>query len=219
MDFRTRLQWGATFDVGNIPTIHTPVARIFVHHNVIAPTDDPNHDMLVTENADIARFGKPSYDWGIHPSGVVLEGMTVHLSPDTYGHNRDSHSIMYMGNFENDEPTDAAMLAGRELVSLLRYFENVTADVTIEGHRDVYATACPGANLYPRIQELAVPVLATVKDDEMWSIIKGGSQYMLKDGKIVYCAQPLPVSVPVLYHEPNDAEWGVLQRAYGQPVR
>lgn len=157
MEFRTRAQWGATFDVSVVPVIRTPVSLLFVHHNVVAPTDDPNYDMERTEQIDIARFGKPSYDWAIHPSGVVLEGMTTHLSPDTIGHNSDSLSVMFMGNFEIDQPTNEAIAAGQWLVQAQLAGGLLRPVFQILGHRDVFATACPGRNLYPRIQELAAP--------------------------------------------------------------
>jgi len=156
MDYRTRAQWGARFDPRNVATFPTPVDRLFIHHNVMAPTNNPNLDMQNTEQVDIARFGTPSYKWAIHPSGVVLEGMTNHWSPDTYQFN-DKLSIMFMGNFENDYPTAAAMLACRELIQTLKGFGFFTKNGLIQGHRDVYQTACPGAHLYPRIGELSVP--------------------------------------------------------------
>lgn len=164
MKYLTRAQWGATFDVSSVPLIHLPVSLIFVHHNVIPPTDNPSFDMEKTEQTDIRRFGKPSYDWGIHPTGVVLDGMTSHLSPDTIGHNSDSLSIMFMGDFRTDQPTDAAMLSGRELVQQMRDGGWVHPLVTIKGHRDVFPTACPGDNLYSRIQELAVPLITQEND-------------------------------------------------------
>lgn len=156
MDFRTRAQWGAQFDVTTRAKMALPVNQVYVHHNVMEPTGDPNADMRATEAVDIARFGCPSYKYAIHPSGVVLEGMSDHGSPDTLNHNSDSISIMFMGNFENDQPTAAAMFAGRQLVDLLKAYGFVTKDYRLMGHRDVYATACPGAHLYPRIQELTV---------------------------------------------------------------
>lgn len=162
--YLTRAQWGATTDISRVPLITTPVSLLYVHHNVIEPTASPQADMERTEQADIVRFGKPSYDYGIHPSGIILEGMTTHLSADTYGHNRDSLSIMFMGNFEVDEPTPEAMIAGRVLVQSLLYFGLVIPGFNLYGHRDTYATACPGANLYPRLSELLVPFS---EDDDM----------------------------------------------------
>jgi len=155
MDFRTRAQWGAKFDPSKVATFATPVDRLFIHHNVMEPTGNPNADMQATEQVDISRFGTPSYKYAIHPSGVVLEGMTNHWSPDTYQYN-DKISIMFMGNFENDQPTPSAIMAGRELIQFLKAYKVLTPDFKIYGHRDVYATACPGKNLYPRISELIV---------------------------------------------------------------
>lgn len=172
MNYLTRAQWGATFDVSNIQRIRLPVSLLFVHHNVIEPTANHSYDMERTEQTDIARFGKPSYDWGVHPSGVVLEGMQDHLSPDTIGHNSDSLSIMFMGNFEIDEPTDAAIMGARELVQLLRDRAWVTPGVVMKGHRDVFQTACPGAHLYPRIQELLIPPTVQ-KEDKMIALVQG----------------------------------------------
>jgi len=160
VDFRTRAQWGATFDPSRVPTFPTPRGLLFIHHNVMQPTGNPNQDMQNTEQVDIARFGTPSYKWAIHPSGVVLEGMTNHWSPDTYMHN-DELSIMFMGNFENDYPTPQAMMAGRELVATLKAFGLFAQHGQILGHRDVFQTACPGAHLYPRIHELATPPTST----------------------------------------------------------
>ncbi len=157
MDFRTRAQWGARFNPSKVPTFATPVDLLFIHHNVMAPTGNPNQDMQNTEQVDISRFGTPSYKWAIHPSGVVLEGMTNHWSPDTYQYN-DKLSIMFMGNFENDQPTLAAIKACRELVQRLKDTKMFTSNGRVLGHRDVYPTACPGKNLYARLGELLIPL-------------------------------------------------------------
>jgi N-acetylmuramoyl-L-alanine amidase len=156
MEYRTRAQWGATFDPSGIDHIPLPSDRLFIHHNVMEPSNDPNRDMRNTEAVDINRFGTPSYKYAIHPSGIVLEGMTTHWSPDTYMFN-DRLSIMFMGNFEVDAPTTNALLACRELIQTLKAQGIFAQNGMILGHRDVYATACPGANLYPLIGQLGIP--------------------------------------------------------------
>lgn len=201
MLYRTRLQWGARFNVAPVPTIPTPVKYLFVHHNVITPTFDPNHDMLLTESTDIARFGKPSYDYGIHPSGVVLEGMTTHLSPDTYGHNRDSLSIMFMGNFEIDVPTGAALQAGRELIAMIAADGLVVIPITLLGHRDVYATACPGRNLYSRLPELLLPITPPEKVDDPVNTV------VLPDGTVLISLIGLDSGI-YTNERPAGGQWG-----------
>lgn len=225
MEYRTREQWGAEFDVSVVPTIKVPVELLFVHHPVGTTTDDPNNDMLTIERIDINRFGKPSYDWGIHPSGVVLEGTTNHLSPDTYGHNSDSLSIMFMGNFEVDFPTDAAMLAGRELVMLIDSYDWLN-NVRVLGHRDVYPTACPGKNLYPRIGELLVPVppvppippVPMMEVDDMLYLIHKGAKYLLAGGKITPLEKDLVGGSPIPYDDCSDRQWKFYTDTFGVPV-
>lgn len=213
MDFRSRAAWGATFDVSPVPIIQTPVSLLFIHHNVIPPTSNPSFDMLYTEQIDIGRFGKPSYDWAIHPSGVVLEGMTTHLSPDTFGHNSDSLSVMFMGNFETDQPTDAAMLAARELITLLHSTGLLTDGFHILGHRDVYPTACPGANLYPRIQELVIPPTITLPPST--SEVPGMNTVVHPDGTIVLTIIGTDNGIYTTRSHDSGATWGAWSRIGG----
>jgi hypothetical protein len=216
VNYRSRDQWGAKFNVSTLPSIVLPRQLLFVHHNVIEPTDDPNNDMLVTENADIMRFGKPSYKWAVHPSGVVLEGTGTHRSPDTFGHNNDL-SVMFMGNFEKDTPTQKALMAGRELVNTLKLFGVATVDVQIMGHRDVYPTACPGANLYPWIQLLHVPPpVVQSQEEHLKIIVDEARQYYCGGGRLVYSGVDLPATLPTIHISSAEfqAHW---VKAYGTP--
>lgn len=158
MNLRTREQWGASYDVTQRPPMSLPAPDLWIHHTVTVPSDDPDADMRSIEAIDIGRFGYPSYSYVIHPSGTVLEGMGTHIGAHTLNHNSTSFGVSFIGNFENDTPTDAAMEACRELVAYLHGNGALApGDQPTGGHRDVYATACPGANLYPRIPELRLP--------------------------------------------------------------
>jgi len=164
MNYRTRQEWGASYDV-NQRALMTglPVGTIFIHHTVTTPTDDPDRDMRQVEQIDISRFGVPSYSWCIHPRGVILEGMSIHRGAHTINNqgqslNNVAFGISFIGNYENMQPSALAMLACRQLIFEYIIPHNwLKNNWVIRGHRDVYATACPGANLYPRIQELTVP--------------------------------------------------------------
>lgn len=181
MIYRTRTQWGAEFDVSTVPTITLPRQRLFVHHTGGTWTNDPNDDMLTIERVDIHRFGKPSYKWAIHPSGVVLEGMTNHRSPDTYGYN-DDLSMCFMGNFDTDTPTPEAMQAGRELFAWLNTYGYRAVGCRILGHRDVYPTACPGTYLYPRLSELYSQPLPPIEMEEGTDMM---NTVVLNDGTVL----------------------------------
>lgn len=136
-----------------------PVSTVYIHHTVTMPSPDPAVDMRNIEAIDIARFGVPSYSWVIHPSGVVLDGMTVHRGAHTINNanqsqNDISFGVSFIGNFENDQPTDAALHACGDLLRSLEQRQLVRDGWVLKGHRDVYATACPGAHLYPRLGDI-----------------------------------------------------------------
>lgn len=198
MDYRTRSQWGASYDVNQRATMTgLPVATIYIHHTVTNPSNDPNRDMAQIEQIDIGRFGIPSYSWVVHPSGVVLEGMGVHRGAHTINNaNQSQNNIAFgisnIGNYENDQPTDAQLKAIAELIHYINDNGWLQADWQLRGHRDVYATACPGANLYPRLGDIRAlydnptPNPQPVQeDDEMQFIVKGDktNQWWLTDFK------------------------------------
>lgn len=137
-----------------------PAPDLYIHHTVTNATSSPAADMRAVENIDIARFGYPSYSYVIHPSGVVLEGMNIHIGAHTYQHNSTSFGVAFIGNFEIEVPTPVALDAFVELGQWMISTGKVRAGVPTGGHRDVYATACPGANLYPLIPNLRAKVAA-----------------------------------------------------------
>lgn len=173
MDLWTRDQWGAEYDVsGRALMTGLPVDLVFIHHTVTVPSDDPAADMRAIERIDINRFGVPSYSWVIHPTGVVLEGMGLHRGAHTidnasppHSFNNDAFGVSFIGNFENDTPTPEAFNAAIELLQHLVAEGHAHGDFTLSGHRDVFATACPGANLYPLIGSLRESVDQPGDDD------------------------------------------------------
>jgi hypothetical protein len=66
----------------------------------------------------------------------------------TYNQNHISLAISLMGNYNNLHITPAQDRAIKDLYAM---FKAVKGNVAMAGHRDVYATACPGNNAYNRI--------------------------------------------------------------------
>jgi hypothetical protein len=161
MEYRNRQQWGASYDVSHRAYMTgLPVSVIYIHHTVTNPTNDPNRDMQGIEQIDIGRFGVPSYSWVFHPSGVALEGMSNHRGAHTVNNanqsqNNISFGLSFIGNFQNDQPTQEAINACGEVIrDVIKPTGWLRPNWEIKGHRDVFATACPGNNLYPRIGEI-----------------------------------------------------------------
>lgn len=188
MNYRTRAQWGAEYDVtGRALMTGLPVARAFIHHTVTNPTSDPAADMRGIERIDIGRFGVPSYSYVIHPSGVVLEGMGLHRGAHTidnaqHSYNDVAFGVSFIGNFQNDEATADAHNAAADLLSWLVAEGHLRDDFTLSGHRDVYATACPGEHLYPLIgsirESVGQPTEDVVTPDDIEAIAKRTAAYV-----------------------------------------
>ncbi|WP_425830341.1 N-acetylmuramoyl-L-alanine amidase [Streptomyces fractus] len=106
--------------------------------------------------------------------------LPVHGAHD-YGFNTDTVGISYIGNFESAKPTKAALDAIARVTAWKfgQYGIKATDKVTLTsngtlgqdgnkvadgstitlprvfGHRDTNSTACPGANLYPKLSRIA----------------------------------------------------------------
>lgn len=164
-----RDQWGARYSAGR-SKMPAKVREINVHHSVTAltgggkaydntldPTDDPCRDMRTIERVLHERGLAPGYSFCIHPSGVVLVGAGNMKGAHTAGRNGVSYGVCFMGDYDRHQPTFAQFVAFGLLINRLRFFGALTPrldDLTIRGHRDHKATACPGANLYPLIRHV-----------------------------------------------------------------
>lgn len=174
--FLTRQEWGAAFDTSGLSTMILPARELWIHHSVTRPTVDPAEDMRGIERIDIQRFGQPSYSYVIHPNGWVMEGCGTHIGAHTYRRNSTSFGVCFIGDFRYDQPTAAALDACAWLVRDL-ISRGLLSDVTMNpttgyggvnptgGHRDVYATVCPGDYLYNSIP--FIRNLVAQGDDDM----------------------------------------------------
>jgi N-acetyl-anhydromuramyl-L-alanine amidase AmpD len=137
---------------------HTP-KRFTIHHTAVVFTRDRDAGQHI-RNIQVWGMG-PDRGWAdipyhflIAPNGDIFEGrdpMTEGESAtpyDTSGHLQ----INLLGNFSEQEPTPEQL---ESLVRLLAWahekFDIPTE--TIAAHKDFASTACPGANLYPLVED------------------------------------------------------------------
>lgn len=156
-DFRVipRSAWGA-----RAPRAESPLAStsngVFIHHTV-GPAPD-GLDAEINEMRAIQNFHMDSRGWNdiaysfvVFPSGRIYEGRGKGVAgAHTEGYNSTSYAISFAGNYEVHEPSDKSIAAARwcrrEYLRL--------AGAPRRGHRDVNSTACPGAKLYARLNEI-----------------------------------------------------------------
>ena len=119
---------------------------VFFHHSVSgSPTTYEGEAAEMRNLYSIARsrdFIDISYSFIIFESGRVWTGRGFDIEQAaTAGYNDVSHSICFAGNFDGHAPSEAALASAAWLKAKLGASRG-------RGHRDVYATGCPGAALY-----------------------------------------------------------------------
>jgi hypothetical protein len=103
-----------------------------------------------TENySDIA------YNYAVCPHGYVYEGRGLHRQTGANGNqtlNKGHYSVLaLLGNSGLTTPTDAMLGGIRDAIELLR--SKGGAGSEIKGHKDGYATQCPGSKLYAWVKK------------------------------------------------------------------
>ncbi|WP_327259927.1 peptidoglycan-binding protein [Streptomyces sp. NBC_01240] len=122
-----------------------------------------DHDACIAEWQAIRKshlankaenYSDVAYNYAACPHGYLLEGRGIGHRTGANGNqalNQAHYAIVgLVGSSGLTEPTDAMLSAIRDGIELLR--EN-GAGAEIKGHRDGYATACPGGPLYDWVQK------------------------------------------------------------------
>lgn len=158
MRITTRAEWGA--DPASLPSVRMtlPARELWVHHTVTKPSADPARDMRAVETIGLQRFGMFPYSFCVHPSGAVLEGVGLRRGAHTKGRNSTSFGVSFIGNYDHLAPTDEQVESARWLIWYLQEAGHLRPEIyPTGGHRDVFVTACPGARLYGRLDDLREP--------------------------------------------------------------
>ncbi|WHM30170.1 peptidoglycan recognition family protein [Streptomyces sp. BPPL-273] len=115
-------------------------------------------------------YSDVAYNYAACPHGYLLEGRGLRKRTGANGNqalNQGHYAIVGLVGSEGlTQPTDAMLSAIRDGIDLLR---KNGAGSEIKGHRDGYATACPGGPLYAWVQKGAPRPNATTppKEDDV----------------------------------------------------
>lgn len=165
--------WGAVHDDGDL-TLSGLAEEVFIHHSVtaqlspFAAVSQEIAQMRLLEQIGENRFGQGiSYNVCVFPSGRAYQGVSFNRrGTHTGGRNSTSRSIVLMGNYEENAPTDSQLRTAQSL-----YHEGKGKwwkdSAPLFGHRDVSQTACPGQHVYSRLQFLRTTPLITKEEDDM----------------------------------------------------
>ncbi|MGY0062863.1 peptidoglycan-binding protein [Streptomyces sp. LZ34] len=152
---RAQLGWPASAAPNQATTkgvkVHyegTPVStRLLVDHNAcIAEWQAIRKSHLANK---VENYSDIAYNYGACPHGFLLEGRGIGKRTGANGNqslNQAHYAIVgLVGSSGLTEPPDAMLSAIRDGIDVLRKHG---AGTEIKGHRDGYATACPGEPLY-----------------------------------------------------------------------
>lgn len=98
-------------------------------------------------------YSDVAYNWAVCNHGVIFEGRGLGRQTGANGNqalNKAHYAILWMGGTSGVKtPSAAAVSAIQEVIQYLR---GHGTGKEIEGHRDGYATACPGDALYALVK-------------------------------------------------------------------
>ncbi len=143
------------------PDQDEPVEGLKIHYEG-TPVPVVNHSKCAgrwtaIRNSHLANtkegYSDVAYNWAVCDHGTIFEGRGWGKRTGANGNqilNRPMNSILWMGGTSGVvTPSDAAIESIKELIQYLR---SKGAGKAIKGHRDGYATDCPGDAMYSLVK-------------------------------------------------------------------
>ena len=160
------------------PLLVRPDTIGIVIHHVGVPSGDTPAEAI--HKAHLAKgWAGIGYHYVIRKDGTIERGRPLAaVGAHAQGHNYDTIGINVTGNFDTERPTPEQIDSLERLLAFLCRIYDIEAGVTtIEGHRDVNATDCPGGNLYRLLPQIRRDVKVRtaekeLEDVDIWKILK-----------------------------------------------
>lgn len=154
---RKDLGWGAS----QAPSQTDPVKGVKIHYEgtPVPETDHSKCDdrwksIRASHLANTAEgYSDVAYNWAVCNHGTIFEGRGLGKRTGANGSqplNRSHYAILWMGGTKGVVTPSAA--AVKSIQEVIRYLRSHGTGKEIKGHRDGYATACPGDALYKLVK-------------------------------------------------------------------
>lgn len=158
-----RRAWTATQPNYNLAVSLDGVLRITLHHTGVAAAhvrsrDDAARFLNAIRDNHVARgWADIGYHFAIDPAGRIWEARPLTLQgAHVRGHNEHNLGIVLLGNFEEEQPTPAALGALTRFVADRMKRHGVPL-ARLFTHRELGPTLCPGRALHARIARARQP--------------------------------------------------------------
>ena len=176
----TRADWGADESLRGRTVEYGQIQAGFVHHTVNTNSYQPEDVPAIIRgiyafHVKSRGYRDVGYNFLIDKWGRIWEGRYGGIDKPvtgahTYGHNDDAFAASTIGTYTDTEPTAATLDAYARLFAWkfdmhgVDPSSRVSLDGTrvnaISGHRDTYATACPGDRLYAKLPQIRTATAA-----------------------------------------------------------
>lgn len=142
--------------------VHHEIKQITIHHQGVVFTDakrapERMRAMQKFHRSEEKNFGDVAYHFVIDPKGNIYQGRPTWAVGETgTDYDPTGHLLVcLMGDFEKQQPTEP------QIDGLARLLAWATRELkvdpaTIQGHRDVAHTTCPGKNLYAVVKDQTI---------------------------------------------------------------
>ena len=153
MDLIRRDAWGASPPRGKPSAIAAPVKDLFLHHSAGADNGRQSVQAIQRFHMQSRGWADIAYTWIYSPKERAwFEGRGPGVAgAHTRNHNRTSHAVCVLGNFEVSSPPPHVIV---DLAEWARWHGTTWGPDQYRGHREVGATACPGKQLFAMMDDI-----------------------------------------------------------------
>ncbi|XP_074551864.1 N-acetylmuramoyl-L-alanine amidase-like [Halichoeres trimaculatus] len=156
-----RCMWQAKPYKGTPTNLSLPLSYLFIHHTFIPGQPCLTFEQCSEDMRSMQRFHQDDRGWDdigysfvAGSDGYIYEGRGWHWQgAHTLGHNSIGYGISFIGDYTSSLPSQHSMgLVRDQLASCAVSGGRLKTDFTLQGHRQVVSTSCPGDALYSEIR-------------------------------------------------------------------
>ncbi|XP_068192055.1 peptidoglycan recognition protein 6 [Antennarius striatus] len=156
-----RCMWGAQPYRGTPTNLSLPLSFLYIHHTSTPGKPCLTFQQCSADMRSMQRFHQEDRGWNdigysfvAGSDGYIYEGRSwLWQGAHTLGHNSIGYGVSFIGDYMIHLPSQHSMgLVRDRLTSCAVGGGRLTANFTIQGHRQVVTTSCPGDALYNEIK-------------------------------------------------------------------
>ncbi|XP_071448201.1 peptidoglycan-recognition protein SC2-like [Hetaerina americana] len=156
----SRSQWGARAATRST-TMRSPATYAIIHHTVTPKCTTLSTcrtilQSIQNDHITTRGFADIGYTFLVSSDGSIYEGRGWDkVGAHAEGFNSRSIGISFIGNFQNEDPTQQQQNAAQSLIACAVSRGKLRSAYNLLGHRQTKSTECPGSKLYSIIMRWA----------------------------------------------------------------